>query len=612
MRRLVLGALGAMIVAGCATSKGHLATVNGERITGQDLQAEFSRRHAAMGKFMAGDEGMVRQYVDTVVSRRLMLQEAAGVGLTDEPAIVTAVSDYEEAQVADRVYDAEVRQNVKATDEEVKVFYEKIGPAYLAREIVVATKAEADAISAELKAGGDFEKLAQTHSTAPTANRGGRMSPIQYGTADETTETILLALADGAKSEPYELDGAWHILWSERKVEIEKKVELAQIEPKVRQVIEERKAVKRDREFLKALRARYAARVTWEGLTLEGVRAAAEAKDDGSAAEWQGGRLSRSEFASRIDLAKVEALPAEKQPARLGKLLEELLAQKLLFAEGTARGLTASPEVVQGVRRYREQLIESELFEKYVYRGVAVTDEEVKAEFEGHPELYRIPEARHVTQILVSELEAAKAVKAKLDSGAPFDEVQAEYASDPAAERGSKKDGWVEREKLGASFAEVFTTDAGETTQPIHSNVGYHVVKVLEVRPEQPLLFANVRTSIHDDLLQRKKSERTKQWSDKLRQNAKIKINKAGIKAYVKAHPAPKDGEAPPAPSSHGPSGKPSMPADGSMGAMGGEHMGGMPAAPSSPETAAPAAAAPAPAAPAAPSPAASPQSISK
>jgi peptidyl-prolyl cis-trans isomerase C len=604
MRRLVLGALGAMIIAGCATSKGHLATVNGERISGSDLQAEFSRRHAAMGKFMAGDEGMVRQYVDTVVSRRLMLQEAAGVGLTEEPVIVTAVSDYEEAQVAERIFDAEVRQKANATDDEVRAFYEKIGPAYLAREIVVATRAEADVISAELKAGGDFEKLAQTHSTAPTANRGGRMSPVQYGTADEATEAALLALSDGGKSEPFEVDGTWHLVWLERTIKIENKVELAQIEAKVREVIAERKGPKLDRELRDVLRARYAASVLWHDLRLDAVRAAAEAKDETPAAEWQGGRLSRAEFVARIDLKKVEALPAEQQPARLGKLLEELLAQKLFFAEGTARGLRANPEVVEAVRRYREQLIESELFEKYVYRGVAVTDEEVKAEFEGHPEVYRIPEARHVTQILVSDLETAKAIKAKLDSGMPFADVQAEYASDAAAERGSRKDGWVEREKLGAAFAEVFTTDAGETTQPIHSQVGYHVVKVLEVKPDQPLLFANVRNSIRDDLLQRKKSERTKQWSDKLRQNAKIKINKAGIKAYIKAHPAPKDGEAPPAPTSHGPGGKATMPTDGSMGSMEGEHMGGMPPTTGSP--------APAAAEPAAPAPAASPQPTAK
>jgi peptidyl-prolyl cis-trans isomerase C len=597
MRRLVMGALGAMIVAGCATSKGHLATVNGERITGQDLQAEFSRRHAAMGKFMSGDEELVRGYVDVVVSRRLMLQEAAGVGLTEDPAIVTAVSDYEEAQIAERVLDAEVRQKANATDEEVKAFYERIGPAYLVREIVVATQAEADAISAELKAGGDFEKLAQTHSTAPTANRGGRMSPIQYGTTDERTETVLLALAEGAKSEPYELDGAWHLIWLEKTIAIEKKIALAQIEPKVRQVIAERKGPKLDRELRDTLWARYAARVVWTELTLDGVRAAAKANDDAPAAKWQGGALSRTEFASRIDLKDVEALSAEQQPARLGKLLEELLAQKLLFAEGTARGLRASPEVVEAVRRYREQLIESELFEKYVYRGIAVTDDEVKAEFEGHPEVYRIPEARHVTQILVSDLETAKAVKAKLDTGMPFADVQAEYAGDPAGERGSKKDGWVEREKLGAAFAEVFTTDAGETTQPIHSNVGYHVVKVLEVKPEQPLLFANVRSGIRDDLLQRKKGARTKQWSGKLREDAKIEINKAAIKAYVKAHPAPKDGEAPPAPTSHGPAGKATMPTDGSMG----EHMGdagGMPPAVLAPEAAPPPAAAPASAPP--------------
>jgi peptidyl-prolyl cis-trans isomerase C len=553
MGRIVLCALGAVLFAGCATSKGYLASVNGERITGDDLQTEFSRRHAAMGKFMTGDEQMVRQYVDTVVSRRLMLQEAEGLGLIDDPVIQTSVTDYEESQVSKRLFDAEVTQKSKATDDEVKAFYEKIGPAYLAREIVVATKAEADAISAELEKGGDFEALARARSKAASANRGGRMAPVQYGTADEDTEAALLALEVGGKSEPFEHDGEWHLVWLEQKIDLPTKPELAVIEAKIRQVVEERKSRRLDRELRTAMREKYAARVTWDGLAPDAVRSAATAKDENPAAEWNGGKLSKNEFASRLDLGPVDALPPDQQPARLAEFLDELLMQKLFFAEATARGLRKHPEVVEAVRRYREQLIENELFEKYVYRGVTVTDGEVRADFDAHPDVYKIPESREVTQILVSDLDKAKAAKAKVDSGVPFDTIQEEFADDPAAARGSKGEGWVELKTMPAIFAEVFKIGEGETTQPVKSEAGYHLVKVLAIKSEQPLLFENVRNAIRDDLLAKKKGELTKAWSDKLRKDAKIKISKAGIKAYVTAHPPPESGDAPAAPASHGP-----------------------------------------------------------
>jgi parvulin-like peptidyl-prolyl isomerase len=221
-----------------------------------------------------------------------------------------------------------------------------------------------------------------------------------------------------------------------------------------------------------------------------------------------------------------------------------------------------------------------------VYRGLEVTDAEVKAEFDQHPDRYKIPEAREVTQILVSTLEAAQAAKAKLEAGVAFDQVAADFAKDPAMVKGSKGTGWVEQKTLPPGFEAVFQVAEGEVTPPIPSKVGFHVVKVLKVKPEQPLQLANVKSSIHDELLAKRKGERTKEWTDQLRAKAKIAIDDKAIKRFVAEHPAPATTEAPPAPASHGPEAGSGMPPGMGMDGMPGgmpPHQMPPPAAPSAP-----------------------------
>lgn len=82
------------------------------------------------------------------------------------------------------------------TDAELKAYYdghpdEFVEPeAVDARQIVVATEAEAAAARARLLAGASFDELAATQSTAPEAAEGGRLGFVQRGHVPDGFEIV--------------------------------------------------------------------------------------------------------------------------------------------------------------------------------------------------------------------------------------------------------------------------------------------------------------------------------------------------------------------------------------------------------------------------------------
>src|SRR5690606_17364038 len=115
-------------------------------------------------------------------------------------------------------------------------------------------------------------------------------------------------------------------------------------------------------------------------------------------------------------------------------------------------------------------------------------------------EQFRVPESVNAAHILKSVNEevtadaAKKAIdeaKAALDAGGDFAEV-AEKHSDAPAELG-----WFSRGRMVPRFDEVaFNLPVGQVSAPFKTTFGFHIVKVLDSRPETQRPLSEVREYI--------------------------------------------------------------------------------------------------------------------
>jgi len=190
----------------------------------------------------------------------------------------------------------------------------------------------------------------------------------------------------------------------------------------------------------------------------------------------------------------------------------------------------------------RAQLAQERLFHELVYPRVAVTEEEIRAELEAHPELVQEPEQVHAAQIVVKELDEAKEIRARLREGAKFADLARQRSLSADAKDGGDL-GWFPRGVMPPQFDEVaFSLVPGQISDVVTTDYGFHLFKVLERRPARKKDLAAVRGEVERKLLRAKQEQAQADFVNQLRSKAEIRINQTLV-AQVVPHALAEQGQ---------------------------------------------------------------------
>jgi parvulin-like peptidyl-prolyl isomerase len=529
--------LAAPLLAACATAgTPPLARVNGDAITGADLKREFARHHMALDKII-GDEAEVRKYLERVIDRRLLIQEARRMALQDRPDVRELVEAQRGERMRQILLKSDVEEKAIVSDEAVKAIYDQYQAALEVRQLVVATEAEAVELRQKLADGADFEKLAREKSLAPSTVQGG-LTLVTWG-GDAAREKVLFALAERELSQPWKSELGWEVDRLERKVPPKEAPPFAKLAPRIRGVLERRAKTALRADLIADLRKRLEARILDCPVRPAELRAVEEAKDpDAKAlaerpcATWTGGALTMRQIAARVVVDQLEKVPEAKREATGRQAVSDLLDEQLLVVEARARGYDRRPEVLEDAQAKEDDLVEDLLLSQHVLAGITVTDEEVKAWYDAHPGDFVEPARYRLAQIVVDSKEKADEVLKRLAANQPFEELAKELSRDTrTAARGGVVGELTERELKG-KFDAVLALKPGEVSPPIPSPNGLHLVKVVGLVPERQLPFEEAKPAVQRAVLQPRVEERSKKWLGTLRASARIEVSEKGIRAY--------------------------------------------------------------------------------
>jgi parvulin-like peptidyl-prolyl isomerase len=154
---------------------------------------------------------------------------------------------------------------------------------------------------------------------------------------------------------------------------------------------------------------------------------------------------------------------------------------------------TATPPpapTIDPVERFRTQLASSKLMSEAEYRSIEVRPkllrEKLTAAIASDVTDHELE--IHARHILVENEEAAKAAKARIDAGEPFEKVAAEVSSDTSnKDKGGDLD-WFGRGRMTKPFEDVaFDLPVGKVSDPVQSSFGWHLIQVLERDENHPL-----------------------------------------------------------------------------------------------------------------------------
>ena len=247
-----------------AQSFGPAVTINGENIPRDKLQAQVDHMINQRGLNSGGItqpavfKQIQQEVVDQLIVQELLWQEAKRRNFIVEEEIVNARfqqmkskfdtelafqfkiqaggfteetyrEDIRQQESVQRMISEGIAPGILISDEEVGEFY-KLNIDQMQRPIAVharhilikpgstepeaqqAAKEEADKILAEIRAGGDFVKLATDRSQAPSAPRGGDLGYFGAGQMVAPFEKAAFSLQQGEISEVVQTQFGYHII----------------------------------------------------------------------------------------------------------------------------------------------------------------------------------------------------------------------------------------------------------------------------------------------------------------------------------------------------------------------------------------------------------------
>jgi peptidyl-prolyl cis-trans isomerase C len=204
-----------------ATPETVVATVGNETITEADLN--FAAEDLAQDLAQMPAQERRAFLLRVLIDMKVMAGAAKTAGMDQTPLFAQRLN-YLKERALRRAYFADAIA-AQVTEEAVRKEYDAFVAQFKpqeeihARHILVETKEEADAIEAELKAGGDFAAIAQEKSIDPGSGaNGGDLGFFGKGMMVPEFETAAFALANpGDVSEPVQSQFGWHIIKLEEK-----------------------------------------------------------------------------------------------------------------------------------------------------------------------------------------------------------------------------------------------------------------------------------------------------------------------------------------------------------------------------------------------------------
>lgn len=228
-------------------------------------------------------------------------------------------------------------------------------------------------------------------------------------------------------------------------------------------------------------------------------------------------------------IAMVGALPPQYQQLPDGALLKGLLDQMVdqqLLANAESTSPDSDPlQVKLAVENQRRTVLASLAAQAAV--ASAVSEDAVKAAYDKMVADFKPATEWNAAHILVDTEDKAKALKAEIDGGADFAEVAKANSSDGSAASGGDL-GWFGAGQMVPEFeTAVQGLQKGQVSEPVKTQFGWHLVKLIDSRDTTPPTLEQARPEIENQLRQSALEAKIAE----LRQAGKVEVNEGAVPA---------------------------------------------------------------------------------
>lgn len=209
-----------LVLFGCTTQQEEpvVALVNGRAIT----QTEFDIRWAELSDATRAryeKEGGKRRFLDELITRELLMQEARRRGLDQREDIRDKAQRYKEQLVLDELLKDKLQTKVELTKAELDAYYESHAHELLdplkvqVSQMLLPNYPAAKDLETQINRGGDFAKYAQRYSIdGKSKARGGDLGPYRKGLVVPEVDAVIRTLKPGLVSAPIKTAEGYYLV----------------------------------------------------------------------------------------------------------------------------------------------------------------------------------------------------------------------------------------------------------------------------------------------------------------------------------------------------------------------------------------------------------------
>jgi peptidyl-prolyl cis-trans isomerase C len=200
---------------------------------------------------------------------------------------------------------------------------------------------------------------------------------------------------------------------------------------------------------------------------------------------------------------RLQQVPASQ---RRDYLIGFMVDLKLGARAAEREKLADAPDFARRLAFYRMKVLMDELMSRESKK--ALTAEAARKLYDDTIKTMTPEEEVRARHVLVEKEDEAKAVLARLRKGEDFAKVAGELSRDPGSGKEGGDLGYFTKDRMVPPFADAaFKLKAGELSEPVQTQFGWHVIKVEDRRSRALPKFEDVKGEIETYLVRRAQQE---------------------------------------------------------------------------------------------------------
>jgi peptidyl-prolyl cis-trans isomerase C len=209
------------------------------------------------------------------------------------------------------------------------------------------------------------------------------------------------------------------------------------------------------------------------------------------------GNSFRINYSDIVDIKEHPTLPnPEWVKEQLYNRGEMLLAAKAAEKEGV--------DISGKLEQYQSERLPSVMMEAKTNEWIP-DEKTLQQWFDKHPEVARIPERRHVGQLVVATRKEAEALRARILNGESLFTLAGQYSIDPAGRKQNGDMGWIiEGRGMPELDSALAKLEDNKVSDVIETKVGFHLLTILEHQPKGQKTFDEVRDRVRQMIINEK------------------------------------------------------------------------------------------------------------